>query len=114
MLLSTVPVFIKEDSPDLSVQNYDLPTVQTKMHEHVYKLPINCVNVLKQWLIETWTVKEQCIIDDAADEWQKWLQLSVSAEYRHFYLEMLCLRRVSLCLCVCLCVCHTPVLYQNG
>jgi len=40
------------------------------MQEDVNKSPINDVNELKQWLIETLMGMQQCIIDKAVNEWQ--------------------------------------------
>jgi len=50
------------------------------MQEHVYKSLINDVHELKQQLVETRTGMQQRVIHEAVEEWQKRLQLCVSAE----------------------------------
>jgi len=54
------------------------------MQKCVYKKPIGDLVELKQRLVKVWADLEQTIVDDAIDQWRKWLKACVKAKRQHF------------------------------
>ena len=67
----TGPDLWPSNSPDLNPVDYK---VWRLMQEHMYKSPIKDVSKPKQQLIEDWSAMRQRVIDEAIDEWRKYIR----------------------------------------
>jgi len=54
------------------------------MQERVYRRPVNSVEELKKRLLEVWSKMEQCVVDEAIDQWRIRLNACVNANGKHF------------------------------
>ena len=54
------------------------------MQERVYQTRVHDIDELRQRLITVWCELEQCIVDDATDQWRRRLLACVDAEGGHF------------------------------
>jgi len=50
------------------------------MQELVYKTAVHDTSDLKQHIIDTWASVSQNIIDEAIEQWRKWLHACVKAK----------------------------------
>jgi len=85
-LRQATPDFISPDlwspnSPDLNPVDYK---IWGCLQDRVYQKRTCDVNELKQHLVDVWSDFGQTVIDEAIDEWRKWLQACVRMKGRHF------------------------------
>jgi hypothetical protein len=69
------------NSPDLNPVDY---RIWGFMQERVYRRPVNSVEELKKRLLEVWSKMEQCVVDEAIDQWRIRLNACVNANGKHF------------------------------
>jgi len=86
MLQRETPAFISPDlwppnSSDLNTVNYKICGV---MQDRVYQKKVKDVNEMRERLVEVWAGLQQNVIDDAIDQWRRWLRVCVRARGGHF------------------------------